>query len=192
MQRINKTRKSGRVASNVYYRCNGSEHEPSKCRNMVPLDDIEAWVDLHFTEPPPFGVFAHREIIETVIVPGNDHEVEISEIEADLRDLDYDAPDFAKRQKAMLGERARLKALPAEPPQVIERPTGRTVGDLWPTLDDEAKRNYMTAAGVKVRVMSNGTLRKEPGAEIRYLTGGDPGRVVGTLTGIVAPLQPAS
>ena len=68
--------------------------------------------------------------------------------------------------------RARLKALPTEPTQVVERPTGETVGEVWAGLTDEAKRSYLLATGVKLRVRSSAALRALSGAEVRYLTGG--------------------
>ena len=95
-----------------------------------------------------------------------------------------DADDYAEQVQALRSERARLLALPSEPSQVIERPTGRTVGNVWKELDDEARRCYLLAAGVKVHVRSNAALRAQAGREIRYVTG-DPHTVIGTLSGIV-------
>jgi hypothetical protein len=34
---------------------------------------------------------------------------------------------------------------------------------------------------VKVRVLSSAVLRATPGAEVRYVTGGSPDRIIGTL-----------
>ncbi len=91
---------------------------------------------------------------------------------------------YLSRLAALRSERARLLALSSEPSTAIERPTGVTVGEVWSTLDDEARRSYLVAAGVKVRVVSSGALRAEPGREIRYITG-NPHKVIGTLRGIV-------
>jgi len=135
-------------------------------------------VDLWFTVNGPF---AHTEIIETTTVPGDDHKAEVDEIEAEIRELDLDADDYVEQVQALRSARARLLTLPSEPAQVIERPTGIIVSEVWQSLDDEAKRGYLLATGVKVRVRSNSDLRGEPGIEVRYLTGGDPHKVMGTL-----------
>jgi hypothetical protein len=108
-----------------------------------------------------------------------------------VRELDFDSPHYEDRHRSLLVERARLKALPAEPAKVIEHPTGVTVGQVWAGLDDQAKRNYLISAGVQVWVMSNKDLRATPGAEIRYITG-DPHKIMGTLAGIVAQGEPTS
>jgi len=185
--RSTRARKDG--TKNVFesYRCKGTDIAPSTCANMVALDDIESWVDAWFTTG---GAFARTEIIETTVVPGDDHRAEVEEIEAELRELDPDAEDWIEQAQALRSERARLRALPTEAAQVVERPTGQTVGDVWQSLDDEARRAYLLAAGVKVRVRSSKALRADPGREIRYITG-DPHKVIGTLRGIVATEEEA-
>ena len=164
-----------------YYRCRGPEQAPSRCRNGVSQDDIEQWVDAWFTED---GAFARTEIIETTEVPGDDHRAEVEEIDDEIRALNPDAVDWLEQVQALRAERARLLSLPSEPSQVIERGTGRTVGETWSTLTDEQRRAYLLAAGVQVHVLSNAALRAQPGAENRYITG-DPHKVIGTLQGIV-------
>lgn len=133
-----KRRDGTRPAPYVSYRCMVTNQEPSQCRNVVVLDDIEAWVDLWFTG---LGPFAKTEIVEQVVIPGDEHLAEIAELEAELRELDFDSPNYEDRHRSLLVERARLKALPAEPAKVIEHPTGVTVGQVWAGLDDQAKHN---------------------------------------------------
>ena len=91
---------------------------------------------------------------ETVITPGSGHEDEVSDVERELRELDFDAPNFLDRQAALLAERARLRALPSEPAVVEERISGWTVGE---PVDDvhpgAARRAYLLAAGAKVRAV---------------------------------------
>jgi hypothetical protein len=194
MYRINSAtkRKDGTKNICTYYRCKGKDYEPSRCRNSVPLSDIESWLDQWFTyfnddeHGAPFGgPFADTEIVETTVVAGDDHAAEVAEVETEIRQLDLDADDFQERQQALLAERARLKALPSEVAQIVERPTGMTVGDVWVRLDDSAKRHYLRAAGVKVRVRSSAQLRSRPGAEVRYVLG-DPHKIIGTLKGVIA------
>ncbi len=177
-----KKRADGTTGVNRYYRCRGTDQTPSRCGNMVGQDDIEQWVNQWFTED---GAFARTEIIETTEVPGDDHRAEVDEIDDEIRALNPDATDWLECVTELRAERARLLALPSEPSQVIERGTGRTVGGVWATLDDEARRSYLLAAGVTVHVLSSAALRAQPGQEQRYISG-DPHRVIGTVRGITA------
>lgn len=90
--------------------------------------------------------------------PAHGHDDEIADVEADLRDLDYDAPDFAAKQAALLAERARLKSLPMTPTVTDKRLTADTIGQYWQTLEgDEARRGYlMQQLGMKVQVRGRG------------------------------------
>ena len=165
-------RKSGAEYVWQGYRCDGTSRQPSRCGNWVPLAGIEDWVDLWFTIPARKGGsgFADTEIVETVPVPAKGHADDVAAVEAELRDLDFDAPDFAERQAALLAERARLRALGTEPARTDERPTGVKLGKHWRTLDAPGKRDYLRRAGVKVYASKAD----------RWITG-DPHKVIGAL-----------
>lgn len=171
MYRIRSTtrRNDGSANINSYYRCKGSDRAPSTCRNMVPQGHLEAWVDQWFTNDGPY---ATTELVETVVTPGRDHSAEVAEVDSELRQLDFDAPNFAKKQKSLLEERSRLKALPAEPSKVEQRPTGRTVREVWQSLTDEDKRRFLQDAGMQVhaRPLQRGEFavpRFYPGGQVR-------------------------
>jgi site-specific DNA recombinase len=149
-------RKDGTHSLYTVYRCNGTDTARSKCANAIRLADAEAFVNAWFTED---GAFADVEIVETVPVPGNDHSEEIAEIDRDIRDLNPGAADFLEQIATLHAERARLLALPSEPAQVVKRPTGRTVGNVWASLNDAQRRRFMLSAGLKVYCLSNATLR---------------------------------
>jgi hypothetical protein len=140
-------RKDGSKQYNLYYRCDGSLRDRSKCRNMVPLEDADDWLSSWVTD-----VIGNQELIERTVVPGHGHEDEIAEVEADIRDLDLDDPDYLSKQSALMAERKRLKELPATPSKVMERPTGVTIGQHWATLDTAGRRAWLLAG--KVRVMA--------------------------------------
>jgi DNA invertase Pin-like site-specific DNA recombinase len=128
------------------YRCDGTAKDPSTCRNMIPRAEVEDWVNEGMSGP----MYADLEVIERVTIPSHGHEAELALIEQDIRSLDLDAPDFLDRQAALLAERRRLLALPAEPERTEDRPLGVTVAEHWPTLTDAEKRAYLLAAGAKV------------------------------------------
>lgn len=137
----------------TYYRCHGNERNPSKCSNMIRLEDLDAQVDNYVTTN-----LSRWPRYEVVTIPGHGHDDEIADVEHDLRDLDYDDPDFAAKQADLLAERARLKSLPMTPTVTDKRPTGDTIGQYWATLEgDEARRDYlMQQLGMTVRVRGRG------------------------------------
>jgi site-specific DNA recombinase len=156
--------KDGTVRVWFYYRCNGTDRRASTCKNMVPLEEADAWVNTMFTEGP----WADMELVEIQSVPGEDHAEEIADIEEEIRSLDFDSPDFGVRQRDLLAQRARLRELPATPAEVVEVPTGRTVSDVWAGLAEAARRNYLAAADVRVLVSVLGR-SSAPGAGLDAL-----------------------
>lgn len=98
------------------------------------------------------GPFAETETVEVVIVPGDDNAAEIAEVEADLRSLSFDDPNFMERQAVMLARRAELLAMPTSASRVTEVPTGETVAGTWRALATESKRALLVGTGVKVKV----------------------------------------
>lgn len=158
-----------------YYRCHGVDG-PSTCRNLVPAEELEQWVDDYFTSPP----WAGHEVIERLTIPGNGHQDEIDALTVDLADLaglvgELPRNDYLARQSAILAELDRVQGLPPEPDQVVERPTGVTLGELWQTFGPADKRKYLMAAGIRVHAIKG-----------HYEISGDPWKLVSDATG--APL----
>ena len=142
------TRKDGSKQYNFYYRCWGTPAKPSTCKNLFPVEELEARVERYMTV-----TMARWPRYETVIVPGHWHEEDIYEVERDLRELDFDDPDFSTKQAELLAERARLRALPATLATVERRPTGDTIGQYWATLQTDAdKRAFLLRLALVVRV----------------------------------------
>ena len=134
----------------VWYglRCDGTPKEPSTCRNMVPAASVHEQVERRMT-----GTLGRWPRYETVTVVGHDHEDEIAEVEHDLRELDFDAPDFTERQAALLAERKRLRELPTVPTVTERRKTGDTLRQHWATLQTDAERRaFLMSLGVVVYV----------------------------------------
>lgn len=184
--RTHNTHKDGTKYIKRYYRCKGSDQEPSTCRVMVPGPLLEDWVDQWFTiGASEGGAFGDVEIIETITLPGHGYEDDIADVEAALRELDFDDPEFDSKQAELRADRTRLKDLPATPAETLERNTGILVKDHWRTLDDQGKRRYLLAAGVKVYAEMKWADEadresRKPGRLSPYITG-DPHRVIGTL-----------
>jgi len=131
-----------------YYRCHGSATAPSTCKNMYPLEELEARTDRFMRV-----TLARWPRYETVTIPGHGHEDEIYEVERDLRELDFDDPAFASKQAALMAERSRLRALPSVPATAERRRTGDTIGQHWATLETDAdKRAFLLSLGMVIRV----------------------------------------
>ena len=144
--RAQNVRKDGSKQYNVYYRCWGSDTSPSKCRNMFPLEELDAWVEAKMSR-------SRLPRYEVVVTPGHRYEDEIFEVDQDLRELDLDDPDYDTKHVVLRAERTRLRSLPATPDKVERRKTGDTIGRYWSTLKADAdKREFLTKLGVVVRV----------------------------------------
>jgi hypothetical protein len=89
----------------------------------------------------------HKSVIET---PGSNYQVRIDELEIQLRELDFDAPDFHERQAALLAERKALQDLPAVPATITFAEDGRTVGEVWASLDTTERRHFLKRMRIKV------------------------------------------
>ena len=149
--RTQNVRKDGTKQFNFYYRCWGTETNPSTCKNMYPLDELDAWVEARMARVR----FPRYEI---VVTPGHGHEDEIYEVERDLRELDLDAPDYDERHATLRAERARLRALPATADKVERRKTGDSIGQYWASLQTEAdKRAFLLKLDAKVYVRRGAT-----------------------------------
>jgi DNA invertase Pin-like site-specific DNA recombinase len=149
-------RKDGSKRYHEYYRCDGSPREPSTCKNMIRMDEADARVTGLITD-----AFGGLEIIERVTVPGSNHDDEIADVEADIRDLDLDAADYDSQLSALRAERKRLKELPAEPAKVMERRTGVRLRDHWASLETtQARRAWLLAGKIRAEALSELRNRK--------------------------------
>lgn len=121
---------------------------PDKCargnRMMVPLAYMDAEVN--------HAVMSIADVPHLVIktTPADDHSNEIAQIKQDIRELDpeatsydYDA-ELAKRRS----EIARLRELDRSEAKPLKRdinPDGKTVGEVWESLDTVGRRRWLLA-----------------------------------------------
>jgi site-specific DNA recombinase len=145
------------ASTGMVYRCNGTMREPSTCKNNISLEETDARVDRYMRV-----TMARWPRYETIVVPGNDHEDEIADVERDLSELDWDDPSFLTRQSELLALRASLKALPSEPSQIARRSTGDMIGSHWATLTtDSERRDFLQSLGLKLRVVPRSVRRED-------------------------------
>lgn len=143
------TRKDGSKYKVDFYRCHGDGKNPSRCRNGVNRQAVEDFVDDWFTQT---GAFAHTPVMETVVVKGHNHEDEIADVKAEIAQLDPDDDGYMTEHGALMADLARLKGLPYVPTRIDARPTGQTVGQVWASLSDDAKRRYLASSNTVIRV----------------------------------------
>jgi DNA invertase Pin-like site-specific DNA recombinase len=136
----------GRGGRFVYYRCHGNARDTSTCKNMVPLAELDAWVDGQMRS-------SMGHVTGVTVVPGDGRIAEIERVERDLRNLDFDAPSFPNRQAALLAERKDLMSRPRQAAQVVEEIAPFTVGDLWFLMNPAQRREYLLGCGVTVRAV---------------------------------------
>jgi hypothetical protein len=120
----------------VYCRCYGVDKTQRTHHPMIPFADIHKRVDDMILS---FGYLPHKELV--VVGGDSDRQDELNQIEQDLRELDFDDPEFLTKQADLLAERIRLRSLPAPATYVEERDTGKTTGQVWQSLDPAGKRD---------------------------------------------------
>ena len=139
-RRVYNVRKDGSKQYNLYYRCDGTVRRRSTCHNMMPLADMDARVHemvMTYGDLPHFAIEFTPE--------QESYQDEIDEIEAELRELYFDAPDFHERQGTLLAERKQYRDMEDErkPDRYGEKATGVTTGEHWQSLDVQGKRAYL-------------------------------------------------
>jgi len=149
---------SGKSHDVAYYRCKGTEQVHSMCRNSIRLSLLDEWVNQWF-------LLDHSEIIATeVLSHANDHTAEIEDLKQQAAQLAQEfTPGADERLIEVRKQIAKLLREPEQPAEVVKRPTGEMVGEVWARLDDRAKLTYLTTLGVKVHVFPLGSRSTEGG-----------------------------
>lgn len=124
--------------SGGYYKCNA-------CRIHMRKDRLE-----QFAEYALLDTAGSRELVKMALVPGDDHQTEIHELEHDIDALGK-ITGTEMVIKAKKTEIEHLRALPFDPDHYVPVPQGITVAEHWDTLDDAGKGSFMRTWGVTVK-----------------------------------------
>jgi hypothetical protein len=140
MYRIRATSK-GKYLGQYYYYCREC---PKGSRPFVWCTDMDAAVD------DAVMSMADMEHITTTVVPGDTHGDEINVIKQEMRALTEKAdeiPDevFMRQMTVLRDEITRLRNLPPKPVQITEQPDGKSVAEVWGSLDIAGKRKWLLA-----------------------------------------------
>lgn len=125
-------------------------------------------------------------MIAETVTPGKSYSREISAIERKIRTLDLD--DETQRAELMT-ERARLLELSkkgARPATADYQPTGQTLDQYWPTLNEAAKRSFLISN--KLRYIAareaDGFISLVIGPDVATLQGGEYFKTVHALAAL--------
>jgi hypothetical protein len=130
---------------NYYYQCaNMRNRDVCPDSRSIPMDELDAAVNEMML------VNALDPFVTTVETPGQSSAVAVDKVERELRELDFDSPDFITRQSALLAKRAELQAQPYVAATVTVAPDGRTFGQVWESMDTAGKRAYMSKRGIEI------------------------------------------
>lgn len=151
----------------AYYKCS------IQCgAKKIPLDALHAVVDEMVSS------IGHRRNKTPKMVAGRNYERELEENKAQLQELDPDEPDYEADRKRLLDERARLKALPAEPDHVEIVEDNRTVAEVyadneraWLLKHDWQIWAHKDGAGQLIVTGGGGELHSDMGISRQDLTG---------------------
>ena len=128
-----------RGAKSAYYRCSGRGTQRKGCGNMVRADAADELMNAVMSG------LTRPEIDET-LVPGHDHAAELEDIKLEMRELaarDLTDAQYDAELARLRAERDRLASLPSIPDRWERRPTGRTYGEAWQSLDLAGRRAWL-------------------------------------------------
>jgi site-specific DNA recombinase len=160
-----------------YYRCaSRARHRP--CGESIIRMDLLDWV----ADDAIVSKIGHRQVMQKVIKPGDDHSQQIAEIGQTITDLVQERfvrghvrDDYDVVLAQLQAEHARLKALPAGKATVDYVPLGVTVAGHWETLDQQARRAFLREHDIKIFAEhdeDDGTLPEpEPDASVSLYVG---------------------
>lgn len=171
-KRLYNTHRDGtRLYRNVY-RCDGAIREWSTCRNMISAEEADKRMSSWVTD-----VIGQHELIDRVVVPGHGYDDEIAKVEAEIRVLDLDDPDYLEKVTDLRAERTRLQGLPAVSAEIMKQSMGIAISQHWARLDTPGRRAWLLASQVSPGAVRG---RRTDGGRLR---GGSPGRRRGRRTG---------
>jgi len=134
-------RKIPSVPDGLYYYCREC---PKGERLLVAL----AYVDETVNES--VMAYADEPHFVTDVTPGDDWANEIDQVRQDIRELDPEADNYDAQLSTLRSELARLRSLPVKPAKVERKPDGKTIGEVWQSLDIPGKRKFLLDSGAKV------------------------------------------
>jgi DNA invertase Pin-like site-specific DNA recombinase len=142
------------------YESKGRQYEYYDCSancgaRRIPMVLVESAVDAFMTdsETPPAGYgYAGYPLYRKITHHGKSNKGEVNAIERKIRSLNLDDRDYQRKHDELMAQRRHLiENFQTEPDATVyEEIPDMTVGNYWPTLDRQSKRQLLLEAGVKV------------------------------------------
>jgi DNA invertase Pin-like site-specific DNA recombinase len=172
-----------RARNDYFYYCHHGC--PAGSRLMVKMSYLDSVVDDMVMSA---GDEPH---MITVVTPGDDHGHEIDQIREEIRDLDPEANDYDSRLAELRDELKNLRTLPSTPRKIERKPSGKTIGELWQSLDAGGKRRFLQNDGAKFHVS------RDADRNVHVVIGPDPvtlegGELYRSIVSLGGPDYPAT
>jgi site-specific DNA recombinase len=122
----------------LYYYC---KECPKGERMLVKLDYVHEAVN------DSIMAFEHEPHFEVKVIPGDDHSYEIDEVKQEISALDPERDDYDSELARLRGQLREFRAMPSKPAKVERKESGRTIGQVWQSLDEAGRRRYLRKQG---------------------------------------------
>jgi site-specific DNA recombinase len=120
-----------------YYYCREC---PRGHRPFIWCEDIDGAVD------DAVMAMTDMEHVITTVKPGDSYGEEIKQIKKEIAALDPESDDWGKRTAELRAEIAELRSRPRKKAEIITKRDGRSVSEVWESLDTtEQRRNWLLA-----------------------------------------------
>lgn len=135
------------------------DHGPGTCTaSMIQAQELHEAVSRQV-----MAELGDLPVVERVEIPGQDHHVAISRLEAELeeldqarRDGDVTARSWGRMAAAIEAELDRLRSLPVVAPGIGWRPTKETHRQRWESLDEQGRNAYLREQKIVAYVVKEG------------------------------------
>jgi hypothetical protein len=145
------------------YRINGWQGPMYYCRKCHASITVEEADDMANEAVMEYADEPH---MVQRLIPGKNHDDEIARLRQDRAELDDLADDYDERHAALTADIRRLTKLDKDDPQPNEvKPvrSGRTIGQVWESLDTAGRRDWLRENGWTFTVGENGVFQIDEG-----------------------------
>jgi hypothetical protein len=118
-----------------YYYC--YDQCPKGDRLMVPL------AELHKALDDAVESLADMEHVSVTVKPGDTYGEEIARIKEEIAALDPEDPDWMQQATKLQEQIKAYRLLPRKPAEITTKGDGKSVVDVWRSLDDAGKRRWL-------------------------------------------------
>lgn len=113
-----------------------------------------------------------------VVIPGEDHSAELSDVSQSIADLEEDRfehglyrdEDGKKRYRRLMGKleerKAKLEAMPTRKAEIRDQPSGMTIRTYWEGLEYADRGHWLRSIGMRALVLRQPDDSPQPGSPV--------------------------